>query len=58
MGSATTERTINGLRLILATHGLPEEVVSNKEFTSTEFAEFMRKKRHKSQGGSTISSPV
>ena len=31
MGSTTTERTISGLGLILATYGLLEEVVSNKE---------------------------
>jgi len=45
MSSATTERTIDELRLIFATHGLPEEVVSDNgpQFTSTEFAEFMRK---------------
>ena len=45
MTSTTTERTINELRLIFATHGLPEEVVSDNgpQFKSTEFAEFMRK---------------
>ena len=45
MSSITTERTIDELRLIFATHGLPEEVVSDNgpQFTSTEFAEFMRK---------------
>ena len=45
MSSTTTERTIDKFRLIFATHGLPEEVVSDNgpQFTSTEFAEFMRK---------------
>ena len=45
MSSTTTERTIDEFRLIFATHGLPEEVVSDNgpQFTSTEFAEFMRK---------------
>ena len=44
MSSTTTERTIDEFRLIHATHGLPEEVVSDNgpQFTSTEFAEFMR----------------
>ena len=45
MSSTTTERTIDEFRLIFATHGLPEEVVSDNglQLTSTEFAEFMRK---------------
>ena len=45
MSSITTERTIDELRLIFATHGLPEVVVSDNRprFTSTEFAEFTRK---------------
>jgi len=45
MSSTTTERTTDKLRLIFATHGLPEEVVSDNgpQFTSIEFAEFMRK---------------
>ena len=41
--SITTEKTINELRLIFAQHGLPEEVVSDNEFISNEFAEFMHK---------------
>ena len=45
MSSTTTEWTINGLHLILATRGLFEEVVSDNalQFTSTKLAEFMRK---------------
>ena len=45
MSSTITERTIDELRLIFATHGLPEEVVSDNgpQFTSTEFAAFMCK---------------
>lgn len=45
MTSTTTERTINELRLIFATHGLPEEVVSDNgpQFTATEFSDFMGK---------------
>lgn len=45
MTSTTTNRTIDELRLIFANHGLPEETVSDNgpQFTSTEFAEFMRK---------------
>ena len=45
MSSTTTEWTINELRLIFATHGLPEEVVSDNgpQVTSTEFVEFMHK---------------
>ena len=45
MSSRITERTIDKLRSMFATHGLPEEVVSKngRQFTSTEFAAFMRK---------------
>ena len=45
MSSTTTERTIDELCLIFATHGLSEEVVSDNgpQFTSAELAEFMRK---------------
>jgi len=45
MSSTTTARTIDELRLIFATYGLTEEVVSDNgpQFTSTEFAQFMRK---------------
>ena len=44
MSSTTTARTIDELRLIFATHGLPEEVVSDNgpQFTSTGYPEFMR----------------
>ena len=39
MSSTTTERTIDELRLIFATHGLPEEVASDNgpQFTSTGY---------------------
>jgi len=49
MSSSTTEWTIDELRLIFATHGLPQEVVFGKgpQFTSSEFAEFMLKNRVK-----------
>ena len=45
MTSTTNEWTINELRLIFATHGLPEEVVSDNgpQSTSTKFVEFMHK---------------
>ena len=45
MSFITTQRTIDELGLIFATHGLSEEVVSENgpQFTSTDFTEFMRK---------------
>ena len=45
MTSTNAERIIDELRLIFASHRLPEEVVSDNgpQFTSTEFAEFIRK---------------
>lgn len=45
MTSITAGHTIDGLRLIFAQHGLPEEVVSDNrpQFVSNEFAEFMNK---------------
>ena len=45
MSSTTTERTVGELRLIIAQHGLPEEVVSDNgpQFASNEFFEFMSK---------------
>ena len=43
--STTVTHNIDELRLIFATHGLSEEVVSDNgpRFTSSEFAEFMRR---------------
>ena len=43
MTSTTSQRTADELRLIFASHGLPEEVVSDNgpQFISTEFEEFM-----------------
>ena len=45
MKTKTATRTIDKPRLILATHGLPEEVVSDNgpQFTSSEFAAIMRR---------------
>lgn len=45
MTSITAGHTIDGLRLIFAQHGLPEEVVSDNrpQFVSNEFPEFMNK---------------
>ena len=60
MSSITTERTIDELRLIFATRGLPEEVVSDNgpQFTSTEFAEFTRKNGIQAHIGSTLSPSI
>ena len=59
MKSTTTEWTINGLHLILATRGLFEEVVSDNgpQFTSTKFAEFLRKNVTLSPSPSTTGMP-
>ena len=45
MTSTTANKTIDELRLIFASHGLPEELVSDNgpQFVSHEFSEFMRK---------------
>lgn len=45
MTTTTAMRTIDELRLIFASHGLPEELVSDNgpQFVSFEFAEFVRK---------------
>ena len=45
MTSTTADKTIDELRLIFASHGLPEELVSDNgpQFVSHEFSEFMRK---------------
>ena len=44
MKSTTTEKTIEILRRLFSSHGLPEEVVSDNgpQFTSTLFADFMK----------------
>ena len=43
--STTTTKTISVLRHLFATHGLPEQIVSDNgpQFTSSEFEEFTRK---------------
>ena len=44
MSQTTTPRTITALRQIFATHGIPEEMVSDNgpQFISADFAEFTR----------------
>ena len=43
VNTATSQTTIDKLRMLFATHGLPETVVSDNGsiFTSAEFATFM-----------------
>ena len=45
MQSTTAEKTIQVMREMFATYGLPEQVVSDNgsQFTSQEFAEFMKR---------------
>ena len=45
MDTSTSEATISKLRIIFATHGLPEVLVTDngRNFTSAEFAEFCKK---------------
>ena len=44
MALTTTARTITALRHLFATHGIPEQVVSDNgpQFISADFEEFMR----------------
>ena len=45
MTSTSAEKTIEDMRKMFAAHGFPEQVVidNGPQFTSQEFAEFMRK---------------
>ena len=49
MSSTTSQKTIEVLRSMFARHGLPEQLVSDNgpQFTSTEFADFMKGNRIK-----------
>ena len=44
MSQTTTAKTITALRHMFATHGIPEQLVSDNgpQFTSTEFVEFVK----------------
>ena len=44
MSSTTAEATINALRTVFATHGLPEELVTDNgaQFIAQEFKDFLR----------------
>ena len=44
MSSTTFERTINELRQLFSSFGLPDQLVSDNgpQFVSTEFSEFLR----------------
>ncbi|KAL1468689.1 hypothetical protein MTO96_041314 [Rhipicephalus appendiculatus] len=45
MNSTTTEKTIEKLRRVFASYGLPDEVVTDNgpQFTAKDFTEFLRK---------------
>ena len=44
MSTTTAEKTVSELRKLFATHGLPEQIVSDNgaQFTSQHFEEFMK----------------
>ena len=49
MSSTTAEETINALRTVIATHGLPEELVTDNDaqFIAQEFKDFLRSNKIK-----------
>ena len=49
MKSTTSEKTIEVMRTLFGSYGIPEQVVSDNgtQFTSDEFTEFMRRNRFK-----------
>ncbi|CAC5395123.1 unnamed protein product [Mytilus coruscus] len=49
MSSTTSEKTINALRCLFSSHGIPPEIVSDNgpQFTSSEFETFLKKNRVK-----------
>ena len=49
MKSTTAEKTIDVMRTLFGSYGIPEQVVSDNgpQFTSDEFTEFMKRNRIK-----------
>ena len=48
MSTTTAEKTVSELRKLFATHGLPEQIVSDNgvQFTSQHFEEFIYAQRN------------